>query len=219
MVLYEYDVNDILAEPIENRTAPELVRAFQVMEKRLTSRGLQPKLTRLDNEASQLLKSYVHDKNITFQLVPPYSHRRNAAEREIRSFKDYLIAGICSTDKAFPMHLWDRLLPQAVITLNMLRISRINTKLSASTHIYGQYDYNRATMAPPGTRIIAHETPTRRRTWAPHGQDGWYIGTAFKHYRCYTIYITNTRSERVVEPVDVPPTVKRYHYHFHHPRS
>jgi hypothetical protein len=154
------------------------------MEKKLTARGLQPKLTRLDNKALQLLKSYLHDKSITFQLVSPYSHRRNAAERAIRSFKDNLISGICSTDKAFPMHLWDRLLPQAVITLNMIRISRINPKFSASTHIYGQYDYNRAPMAPPGTRIITHETLNRRRTWAPHGQDGWYIGPALEHYIC-----------------------------------
>jgi hypothetical protein len=51
MVLYEYDGNAILAEPIKNRTSPELMRAFQVMEKKLTARGLQPKLTRLDNEA------------------------------------------------------------------------------------------------------------------------------------------------------------------------
>jgi hypothetical protein len=112
----------------------------------------------------------------------------------------------CSTDKAFPMHLWDRLLPQAVITLNMLHISRISPKLSASTHIDGHYDYNRAPMAPPGTIIIAHETPNRRRTWAPHGQDGWYIGPALEHYRGYTIYITNTRRERVVETVEFPPT-------------
>jgi hypothetical protein len=91
------------------------------------------------------------------------------------------------------MHLWDRLLPQAVITLNMLRTSIINPKLSAATHIYGQYDFNRAPMAPPGTRIIAHETPNRRRTWAPHGQDGWYIGPALEHYRCYTVYVTKTR--------------------------
>jgi predicted Abi (CAAX) family protease len=104
------------------------------------------------------------------------------------------------------MHLWDRLLPQAVITLNMLRISRINPKLSASTHIDGQYDYNRAPMAPPGARIIAHETPNRRKTWAPHGQDGWYIGPALEHYRCYTVYISKTRSERVVEKVDHFPT-------------
>jgi hypothetical protein len=40
--------------------------------------------------------------------------------------------------------MWDRLLPQAVITLNMLRTSRINTKLSVATHIFGQYDFNRA---------------------------------------------------------------------------
>jgi hypothetical protein len=103
------------------------------------------------------------------------------------------------------MHLWDRLLPQAVITLNMLRASRINPKLSAATHIYGQYDFNRAPMAPPGTRIIAHETPNRRRTWAPHGQDEWYIGPALEHYRCYTVYITKTRGERVVETVDFFP--------------
>jgi hypothetical protein len=159
---------------------------------------------RLYNEASQLLKSYFHDKKIAFQLVPPYSHRRNAAERAIRSFKDHPIAGMCSTDKAFPMHPWDRLLQQAVITLNMIRISRINPKLSASTHIDGQYDYNRAPMAPPGTIIIARETPNIRRTWAPHGQDGCYI--TLEHYRCYTVYISKTRSESVVETVDFPPT-------------
>jgi hypothetical protein len=60
-------------------------------------------------------------------------------------------------------------------------------------------------MAPPGTRIIAHETPGRRRTWAPHGQDGWYIGPALEHYRCYTFYITKTRSNRIVETVDFFP--------------
>jgi hypothetical protein len=105
----------------------------------LTARGLQPKLMRLDNEASQLLKTYVHEQNINF-----YSHIRNAAERAIISFKDHLISGLCSTDTSFPMHLWDILLHQAVITFNMLQTSRINPKLSASTHIDGQYDYNRA---------------------------------------------------------------------------
>jgi hypothetical protein len=103
------------------------------------------------------------------------------------------------------MHLWDRLLPQAVITLNMLSTSRINPKLSAATHIFGQYDFNRAPMASPGTRIIAHETPNQRRTWAPHGQDGWYLGPALKHYICYTVYITKTRGDRIVETVDFFP--------------
>jgi hypothetical protein len=91
------------------------------------------------------------------------------------------------------------------MTLNMLRTSRINPKLPAATHIFGQYDFNRAPMAPPGTRIIAHETPGRRRTLAPHGQDGWYIAPELEHYRCYTVYITKTRSNRIVETVDFFP--------------
>jgi hypothetical protein len=60
-------------------------------------------------------------------------------------------------------------------------------------------------MAPPGTRIIAHETPNRRSTWAPHGQGGWYLGPALQHYRCYTVYITKTRGNRIVETVDFLP--------------
>jgi hypothetical protein len=106
-------------------------------------------------------------KSISFQLVPPYCHRRNAAERAIRSFKDHLIPVLCSTDKAFPMHLWDRLLPQSVITLNMLRIPRINPKLSAATHLDGHYYYNILPMAPPCTIIVAPDTPSRRITWDP----------------------------------------------------
>jgi hypothetical protein len=205
MVLYDYDSNAILAKPIKNHTAPELLKAFHFMEQELLARGLTPKLMKLDNEASKLLKDYLYQQEIASQLVPSYSHRRNAAERAIRSFKDHLIAGLCSTDKSFPMHLWDIILPQAVITLNMLRTSRINPKLSAATHIFGQHDYNRAPMAPPGTRIIANETPGRRQTWAPHGQDGWYIGPAMEHYRCYTVYISKTRSNRIVETVEFSP--------------
>jgi hypothetical protein len=215
MILYDYDSNAILAQSIKDRTAPELLKAFQIMEQELVARGLKPKLMKLDNDASKLLKTYLHQQDITFQLVPSYSHRRNSAERAIISFKDHLIAGLCSTDKSFPMHMWDILLPQSVITLNMLRISRINPKLSAATHIFGQYDFKRAPMAPPGTRIIAHETPNQRRTWAPHGQYGWYLGLALEHYRCYTVYITKTRGNRIMKTADF--FQKNSHCHFPHP--
>jgi hypothetical protein len=216
MILYDYDSNAILSQPIKDCTAPELLKAFQIMEQVLVARGLKPKLMKLDNVASKLLKTYLHQQDITFQLVPPYSHRRNSAERSIRSLKDHSIAGLCSTDKSFPMHLWDRLLPQAVITLNMLITPRINPKLSAATHIFGQYDFNRARMAPPGTRIVAHETPNRRSTWAPHGLDGWCLGPALEHYRCYTGYINKTRGNIIVETVEF--FQKNSHCPFPHPK-
>jgi hypothetical protein len=74
IILYDYDSNTILAQLIKDRTAPELLRAFQVMEQEMVARGLKPKLMKLDNEASKLLKTYLHQQNITFQFVPPYSH-------------------------------------------------------------------------------------------------------------------------------------------------
>jgi hypothetical protein len=79
MILYDYDINAKLAQPIKDRKAPELLQTFQIMEQILVARGLKPKLMKLDNEASKLLKTYLHKQDITFQLAPPYSHRRNSA--------------------------------------------------------------------------------------------------------------------------------------------
>jgi hypothetical protein len=66
MVLYEYDGNAIMAKPVKNRTAGELLGAFKVMEQRLIARGLKPRLMRLDNENSQVLKEYLYEKKISF---------------------------------------------------------------------------------------------------------------------------------------------------------
>jgi hypothetical protein len=95
MVLYDNDSNSILAKPIKDRTAPELLKTFQLMEQELVARCLKPKLMKLDNDASKLLKDYLYQQDIIFQLVPSYSHRRNSAEQAIRSFKDHLIAALC----------------------------------------------------------------------------------------------------------------------------
>jgi hypothetical protein len=51
IILYDYNRNAILAKPIKDRTAPELLRALQVMEQELEARGLEPELIKLDNEA------------------------------------------------------------------------------------------------------------------------------------------------------------------------
>jgi len=56
------------------------------------------------------------DEGVDFQLTPAGMHRRNAAERAIRTFKNHFIAILWSTDPEFPLRLWDRLLPQALTT-------------------------------------------------------------------------------------------------------
>ena len=82
-VLYDYNSNCILTEPIHNRTATKLLRAYSKVQTLLKQRCFTPKLQRLDNEASTILKDYMHNQQIDFQLVPPHMHRRNTAERAI----------------------------------------------------------------------------------------------------------------------------------------
>ena len=100
-------------------------------------------------------------------------------------FKNHFIAGLCSTDANFPLKLWDHLLPQALITLNLLRGSWINPQLSAWAQVHGEFGYNSTPLAPQGTRVLVHEKPSVRGTWAPHAVEGWYLGPALRHYRCY----------------------------------
>jgi hypothetical protein len=142
---------------------------------------------------------------VEYQLVPPHCHRRNAAERAIRTFKEHFVAGISSVDHTFPLHFWDRLLPQAKITLNLLRTLRLHPQLSAAAHFHGLVDYNKTAFAPPGCKIIAHEKPGKRRTWAPHGKHGYSLGPAMHHYRCQNVYISSTASERIVDTLEFFP--------------
>jgi hypothetical protein len=151
----------------------------------------------LDNEASAALKSFTENA-VEYKLVPPYYNIRNTAERAFRTFKVHFVSGLSSADPDFPLHSWDRLLRQAEITLNLLRISRQHPQLSAAAHYHGMIDYNKTDLAPPGYNIIAHEKTSQQRTWAPRGQHGYSLGPAMHNYRYQNVYITSTASERIV---------------------
>jgi hypothetical protein len=53
-------------------------------------------------------------------------------------------------DTDFPLYLWDRLLPQSEMTLNLLRASRQHPQLSAAANYHGMTDYNKTTFARSG---------------------------------------------------------------------
>ena len=123
----------------------------------------------LENECSASLKDYMLRKGIIFQLVPPHLHQKNSAERAIQTFKYHLISGITSYNPDLPLHLWDRLLSQSTLTLNLLRPSRINPRLSAEAQINGAFDLNITPLAPPGKKALIYESAANRRTWASMG--------------------------------------------------
>jgi hypothetical protein len=148
------------------------------------------------------LKNFFTVNDIAYQLVPPHCHRRNPVERAIITSKEHFVAGLSLVDPSFPMHLWDRLLPKAEITLNLLQTSRLHPQLSAAAHFHGLVDYNKTSFAPPGCKNSAHKKPGKRRTWAHHG---YSPGHAMHHYRCQNVYILATTSERIVDTLEFFP--------------
>ena len=92
--------------------------------------------------------------------MPPHSHRRNLAERAIQTWKNHFKAGLASTNPHFPLTKWDRLIPQANITLNLLRTSRVNPALSAYAYVFGNFNFMATPLAPPGTKVVVHIEPT-----------------------------------------------------------
>ena len=56
LICYSYDGNTILAEPLKNRSAPEMIRAWNKVNDTLASAGIEPKIYILDNEISREYK-------------------------------------------------------------------------------------------------------------------------------------------------------------------
>jgi hypothetical protein len=160
MVLIKINSNAILVEAMKNRTTGEMIQAYQVLMDCLCSVGVTPKMHILDNECSAEFKERIKLNNMQYQLVPPHDHRRNIAEKAIQVFKAHFISILCSADKAFPLHLWDRLLGQAEHTVNMLRTSRMTPPVSAYAYLWGKHNYNANPFAPLRCKVEAHVMPS-----------------------------------------------------------
>ena len=86
----------------------------------------------LDNEAITEYKRIIKsDLGVGYQLEPPHIHRRNAAERAICTFKAHFLSILSGIAKTSPKNLWDLLIPQIELTLNLPRQSTLNPKISA----------------------------------------------------------------------------------------
>ena len=86
-------------------------------------------------------------------------HRRNTAERAIRTCKAYFLAILAGVADDFPRHLWDLLPPQAELTLNLLRQSSANPKILAWGHFNGVFNYDATPLSLLDISVIAHIKP------------------------------------------------------------
>jgi hypothetical protein len=129
------------------------------------------------------------------ELVPPGCHRRNAAEVAIHNFKAHFLSILVGVADIFPPSLWDPLLPQTKITINLIQQSNATPNVLAYAHLSEPFNYNKMPLAPMGCEAQVHEKTNIRGTWAYHFVDGWYLFTSPKHYRTHNCHIKHTKSK------------------------
>ena len=89
--------------------------------KRLAYRGHKVDVQILDNEVSEEFKRVIVDEwGATYQLVPPNVLQQNIDEKYIRTFKKNVLSVLDGVDSEFPNCVWENLLGQTDLTLNLL---------------------------------------------------------------------------------------------------
>jgi hypothetical protein len=135
-VAYVYDLNAIIIRAMPTRTDTAMITAFKEVIKVLRTHGYHLALNVMDNKCSTAVERYIRSEKINIQLVPPHNHQANAAEQAIATFKEHFIAALATVNQLCPLQLWDEFLPQVELTLNMLRFSRCNPKISANQEVW-----------------------------------------------------------------------------------
>ena len=149
---------------------------------RLLNNKLTVDLQILNNEASAEYKRAIPEKwNTNYQLVPPNTHRINAAEQAIRMFKSHFLSILAGVAPYFPRNLWDLLLPQTELTLNLLRQSTLDPSRSAWSYFHGPFNYDATLIGHLGCDIIAHKKTGTRHSLEFCGAAGWNVGVALQH--------------------------------------
>ena len=155
MIAYHCDSNTILQSPFVNRNDKHIIRAYNPIMQKLDDRGHHVDIQILDNEVSDSFKKKIRKYwGDTYQLVPPNFHRRNIAERAIRTFKAHFLAILAGVDLDFPKYMWDNLLAQTELTINLLRQANLNTRISAWGYYNGAFDCGATPLVPLGCKIM-----------------------------------------------------------------
>lgn len=102
-------------------------------------------------------------------------------------FKSHSIVVYAGVDEKCPIHECDRLIPQIIVTLNLLQQSNVSPNVSAYAHHHGQYKYHRMPLAPMGCTVQFRESAIRRRMSGERSADGWYLLMLPEHDQFYKV--------------------------------
>lgn len=205
LVYFYEEGNYIHVEALPNRSGEQQANAHTRALEFFKSHGVTSfDVAVMDNEISPEVRA-VYAPVCNIQFVPPNTHRANKAERAIRTFVNHFVAILCGCDPTFPMKLWDQLLPQAEVSLNMLRSSALSVHVSAYQHLRGAWDWNRYPLAPLGMLVVTLDSADKRASWGDHGEQAFYLGPSMEHYRTFRVHCIRTNRIRDTDTVSWHP--------------
>jgi hypothetical protein len=194
--------NHIDAEPMKSRSAKELTKAYKRIYARWKATGvICPNWHILHNKAPAEFLEAIWANGCRVEKTPAEMHRRNITECAIQTYKGHFIATLAGVSDNFPIHQWQELVPQIVLTLNLLRLSHVAPNVSAYAYHHGNFGYNRMPLAPMGCAVQFHIKPNIRRSWGEHSSDSWYLTMSLDHYRCHFIFVKATRAKQISNTV------------------
>ena len=106
-----------------------------------------------------------------------------------------------SLPPTFPITYWCRLLPQTYFSVNIAIKCRQNPLLSAWAAMEGEFHFYTTPIAPPGSEILIHENPNRRKKFGFNEKKAWYIAPFFQHYQTFKGIMASTGAEWISDTV------------------
>ena len=159
--MFDESTNFIHSVTLNDLIGKSLCGATEIWINFFADRGSKGKTLRLDNQVSESVRGLLQKHSIGIDITPVGQHRRNKAERAIRTFKNHFIATLAGVGKECPLELWPDFLEQIEFTLNIMRTSPRGTSAWAALH--GQIDLNKSPIAPLGIKVVVH-VPVKDRT-------------------------------------------------------
>ena len=135
--LYDYNSNLIVARPMKSNIGAVITEVYKLIYVELTDSSTIPILLYLDNKTSN--KKIVSKKRNL--ITAQHECWLNPAKRAVSTFTNHFNEMLTGCENQFPKYLWCQLVSQSVIVLNMLRKSRIDSKLSAHYQVSGTFNY------------------------------------------------------------------------------
>ena len=139
------------------------------------SRGFSPQLHKMDNQTSRDVEDFIASQKIGRQYTPPDMQQTNPAERSIQTYKSWIKSTVAPIPPTFPITYWCRLIPQVDFSIKFVKKCRQNPLLPTWDAMEGEYHFDATPVAPPGSEMLMHEKPIRRKKFGLNEKKAWYI--------------------------------------------